>query len=89
MAVKATAVYIRAPSSSLRWREAEAQATFYFKDKRNRDADNLLASLKPAFDGIADAGVVVNDCGLHHKPVKRSVDKNDPRVVIVIRPLAP
>lgn len=29
--------------------------TFYPPDRRKRDLDNMLASLKPALDGVADA----------------------------------
>lgn len=41
---------------------------------RRRDRDNLLASLKAAFDGIADAGLVENDAGLTHLPVHIVID---------------
>lgn len=30
-------------------------------DKRRRDADNLVGTLKPACDGIVDAGIVPDD----------------------------
>ncbi len=32
-----------------------------YRIKRKRDEDNLLASLKPAFDGIVDAGLIPDD----------------------------
>ena len=69
----------------MRWKAAEAEATFFFRDKRRRDRDNLLASLKAAFDGIAAAGVVEDDADLTHLPVRVEVDKADPRVEIKIR----
>lgn len=68
-----------------RWKAAEAEATFFFRDKRRRDRDNLLASLKAAFDGIAAAGVVEDDADLTHLPVRVEVDKANPRVEIKIR----
>ena len=34
--------------------------TFYPPDKRHRDADNMVASIKAALDGVADA-LAVND----------------------------
>lgn len=40
---------------------ARITTKFYFADRRQRDPDNLLASLKPAFDGLGDARVVTND----------------------------
>lgn len=35
------------------------------KDARKRDAPNLLASMKPAVDGLVDAGIVVDDDDAH------------------------
>jgi len=66
------------------WPTATVQATFYFKDKRRRDRDNLLASMKAAFDGLADAGLVTNDAGFTYLPVRVEVDKANPRVELVI-----
>jgi Holliday junction resolvase RusA-like endonuclease len=40
---------------------ARVEATFFFKTKRRRDEDNLIASLKPLIDGLVDAGVLVDD----------------------------
>lgn len=68
------------------WTDAEVQAQFFFPTSHRRDADNLLASLKAAFDGLADAGVVTNDRNLIHLPVMQSKDRDDPRVVLRITP---
>ena len=70
------------------WAEATVQATFYFKDRRKRDRDNLLASLKASFDGLADSRLIANDSGLTHLPVKVDVDKKNPRVVLTVTPNA-
>jgi len=67
-----------------RWKAATVQATFFFPDRRRRDKDNLLASLKAAFDGLADAGVVENDAGFTHLPVGVTVDGSKSRVVLTI-----
>ena len=68
-----------------RWSRATARARFYFRDRRSfADGDNLLASLKPAFDGVADAGVVRNDRDLKHEPVDQEVDLWNPRVEIEV-----
>jgi Holliday junction resolvase RusA-like endonuclease len=67
------------------WERAIVQATFYHDVERRRDGDNALASLKAAFDGIADAGVVVNDSGFRHEPVQFAIDRGNPRVEIKIR----
>ena len=39
----------------------EVSLTFCPPDKRKRDMDNVLSSLKSAIDGVADA-LAVNDC---------------------------
>ena len=66
------------------WAQAQVQAVFHFRDVRRRDRDNLLAMLKPTFDGIADAGIVGNDAGMIHMPVQVGMDKHRPRLVITI-----
>ena len=71
-----------------RWAAAKASATFYFPDRWQRDADNLLASLKAAFDGLADAGLIADDAGLTHAPVVVDVDADNPRVEIRLDKLA-
>lgn len=67
-----------------RWTEAETRTTFYFSTKRRRDRDNCGAWLKPYWDGIADAGVIANDSGFIHHPPTLLIDKDRPRVEIVI-----
>lgn len=71
------------------WRTATVQARFYFRDKRRRDTDNMLASLKAAFDGLKDSGLIVDDSGLTHLPVQVAVDKANPRVELTITNGAP
>jgi crossover junction endodeoxyribonuclease RusA len=38
-----------------------AYPTFYVRDRRRRDPDNFLASLKPVWDGFKDARLLVDD----------------------------
>ena len=52
------------------WERATVKATFYYRESRRRDADNCLASIKAAFDGMADAKLITNDSGLTHLPVE-------------------
>ena len=68
----------------LLWKEATVQATFYHKDRRRRDSDNLLGSLKSAFDGLKDSGLILDDSGLTHLPVQKLVDKANPRVELTV-----
>ena len=66
-----------------------SQATFYFRDLRRRDRDNLLASLKAAFDGLADAHILEDDSGLVHLPVRIEKDRENPRVELEITRAGP
>jgi Holliday junction resolvase RusA-like endonuclease len=66
------------------WPAADVQCTFYHKDARRRDKDNALASMKAAFDGIADAGLVSDDSALTYLPVVMLKSKENPRVEVTI-----
>lgn len=66
------------------WNKATALCRFYFKTNRGQDGDNALGSCKAYFDGLADAGVVVNDKVIQHLAPEIHFDKNDPRVEIEI-----
>lgn len=74
--------YLRA-----KWEHAEAQATFYLPDARRRDGDNLAAMLKAAWDGIVDAEILADDCGLKIHPPLLVIDRARPRVEIEILPI--
>ena len=65
------------------WQQVTVQCTFRFAQRRRRDKDNLLASMKAAFDGIADSGLVVDDSAMTHLPVEISIDPTRPSQVIV------
>ena len=66
------------------WAKAMSQLVFFFKANRRHDPDNLLASVKSYFDGIADAGIMADDSGLGHHPVIIQKDKKNPRLEITI-----
>ncbi len=62
------------------------QATFYFKVKRRRDGGNWNATLKPAQDGLVDAGIVRDDehtIVTNLPPILR-IDRGNPRVELVV-----
>lgn len=67
------------------WKSASTQITIYHRMNRNRDADNILSMLKSTIDGVEQAGVIVNDCGLIHMPIIFAIDKKSPRVEIEIK----
>ena len=53
----------------LSWKAANVQIEVTPPDRRRRDKDNLLASLKAAFDGAQDAGLIADDSGLTYLPI--------------------
>lgn len=69
-----------------RWRRAQVLAVFFLPDGRVRDPDNLMACLKPAWDGLVDAGILADDRGLVILPpiLKRATDEDGPGVRIVV-----
>ena len=67
------------------WQRAVARATWYLgKGQKRLDEDNALATLKPAFDGMQDAGLILNDRGLRHKSPVWFRDSENPRVEIYV-----
>ncbi len=80
----ATMVLINADPPETIWTNATARCTFYFKDKRRRDRSNLAASVKAYEDGITDARLWVDDCGVTWLPVVIAFDKADPRLEIEV-----
>jgi crossover junction endodeoxyribonuclease RusA len=64
--------------------------TYYPRDKRRRDADNLVATLKACCDGLVDAGVVLDDDPtfmVKHMPIIAAPD-GDPRLELTVREIA-
>jgi Holliday junction resolvase RusA-like endonuclease len=67
-----------------KWKKASVKVTAYFPTARHLDPTNLIDALKPAFDGLQDAGVIENDKNLWpERPVIVTKDAN-PRVELVI-----
>lgn len=69
-----------------RWGLAVARVTFHWPDDIRRDEDNAVASLKPAFDGLVDAGLIIDDSTrvLRRERPVHCVDRGRPRVVIEV-----
>lgn len=67
-----------------RWDRAEVRVVFMLPDKRRRDPDNLMSSLKAGWDGFVDAGLLSDDKGLVLYPPVLMVDRAEPRVEIEI-----
>ncbi len=53
-----------------KWPSASVRIIATYRDSRRRDRDNILASLKAAFDGLADAGIVADDADFTYEPVE-------------------
>lgn len=68
------------------WGEVLVEVTFFHSNKRRRDQDNSMGSLKAVYDGIVDAGLVADDTPGHMKRAMPifSFDKIYPRVMLDI-----
>ena len=64
------------------WESATVQAAFFHTQKRRRDDVNHMAMLKSAYDGVVDAGLLVDDDSEHLTtlPADFSIDREFPRV---------
>jgi len=59
-------------------------------DRRRRDADNLVPTLKACADGLVDAGVVADDVpALMTKHMPEIVHGDALALVLIVEPLAP
>jgi hypothetical protein len=67
-----------------RWSDSTVQVTYVHKTKAYRDRDNIIASMKSAFDGLQDAGVLINDYELLPLPAKRECSPKKPGVLIEV-----
>ena len=58
---------------------------FLIKDRRKRDADNLLAACKPFTDGLIDAGVIFYDdmAHLEYGLIRAVYDFKDETIITV------
>ena len=76
---------VRIPAGSeFPWSNASARVVWNHSGQQP-DRDNALASLKAAFDGIADAGVIANDRELVHLPMTMiKVDRGNEGVLIFV-----
>lgn len=80
-AIAATAALKKGPP---RWRKARVAVICYTKTATRMDPDNLVASLKSAFDGLADAGVIANDKELWPDRPQFFKDAQNPRIELTI-----
>lgn len=60
---------------------------YHPRDRRRRDEDNLVATLKALCDGLVDGGVVPDDTPEYMRkemPVIAAPDPKDPRLLLVV-----
>lgn len=70
-----------------RLQKATVRALYYHRRMTDKmDPDNAIACLKPAIDGIVDAGILVDDREIMLLPVQRRMDRESPHLEIEIRP---
>jgi len=71
------------------WKRASVNVLAYLGPRQPKpDADNILASLKAAFDGLQDAGIVRNDRGLELGPVVRARRAKRSVIWLVVREIS-
>jgi Holliday junction resolvase RusA-like endonuclease len=66
------------------WSKAHYFVAFFCSTAAKRDNDNLMASLKSYRDGIADSGLVADDCGMWPQGCEIKKDALNPRCEITI-----
>ncbi len=73
-----------AGGSKLWWLAADAAVVWYSRTSHKIDPNNMDHWLKAYYDGIADAGVVQNDRGIHPVSHEQRKDAVNPRVEITL-----
>jgi Holliday junction resolvase RusA-like endonuclease len=67
------------------WKGAFCQATWFARDSRRRDRDNLQFMLKATLDGLVHGGLLIDDDNLIPYPVVIAVDSKRPRVELQLK----
>ena len=65
-------------------KSAVVSIRFFHKTKVFQDGDNILASLKAAWDGFTDAGLWEDDRDVAFMPIARFKDSKNPRVEVTV-----
>ena len=73
----------------IRCDRVKATLTYYPRDKRRRDATNLVATYKAVIDGMVDAGVILDDTPEYLQEVMPVIAEpdGDPRLELTIEEL--
>ena len=66
------------------WLKARLEVKAFFKTRNFPDPDNLTASMKSSIDGIADAGIILDDKALWPERPTFEKDASNPRIELTI-----
>ncbi len=72
---------------NLPWTNANVKVLWYHRTRRFRDMWNMVGSLKGTLDGIVRSGILADDDLVQPPLIFRKVDKDYPRVVLVLTPI--
>ena len=69
------------------WARATVELRFFHAKKNRRDDVNFMAAMKPAYDGLVDAGLLEDDDAKHLTTLGAAfeLDKDAPRVELLVR----
>jgi hypothetical protein len=64
------------------WKHVTVAAVFFHSQRRRRDDINYMAMLKPVYDGVVEASLLVDDDSEHLTtlPARFELDRQCPRV---------
>lgn len=80
--------YLRAAKAPKKVEHVELTLTWFPATNRRRDEDNLVSTLKPLADGVADYGMVPDDTPnwmTKNMPKISEVDRVNPRLELEVR----
>lgn len=78
---------MRKKRGSYPYENAELSIDFYFPNLKRRDTLNAVQGLKPAIDGLSDAGLIVDDDWKHLTIgyIRSYLHRENPRVCVTIK----
>ncbi len=84
-------VAIRATGAVVAGREQPIRMIAHFRcpDKRRRDLDNLLASIKPYIDALVQCGVIDDDNLIEEILLRKTIDRLDPGLTLEVSSCEP
>lgn len=85
---RATAMAAMGRARPPRWTRAIVTLRWFAKTATHPDGDNAVAMMKAALDGLTDAGVFADDRAVAVLSPTFAVDRDNPRVEVVITPLS-